>query len=148
MNTMRERDPWDRPPTTEQLAIARATAAQAQRDALSDVLGDALTCADAAARIGTTAASVRARIRRGELTAIKDAGRWHLPAWQFGTSGPLPGLPELIAAWPGTPLALSVWAMTPNADLRGGQALARALRAPEGPRGVLKLVAALSASAW
>lgn len=58
------------------------------------------------------------RAARG-LVALRRGREWRLPAWQFHEDSVLPGLDRLIAAYPGTPLALTTWATTPNADLDG-----------------------------
>lgn len=118
---------WGPAPTARQLAAAAAVAAHTHGAAVAGVLADALTCKEVACRLGITPATVRARIRRGELLAIKHARRWHLPGWQLDRQGALPGLVELIAAWPGTPLALATWATRHHVDL-GDRSPAELLR--------------------
>jgi hypothetical protein len=45
--------------------------------------------------------------------------RWWLPAWQFTSRGVLPGLEQVIGAWPGSRIALALWALEPAVDLSG-----------------------------
>lgn len=59
----------------------------------------------------------------------------------------MPALSELIDTYPGTPLALSVWAVTPSPDLDGNTP-ARELTRRGGPERVLEIAQALSAAAW
>ncbi len=47
-------------------------------------------------------------LRRGRVN--------HLPAWQFHEDRELPGLKQLIAAYPGGALSLTVWATSPSPD--------------------------------
>jgi len=69
------------------------------------------------------------------------------PAWQFMEDGTLPEVQQLIAAWPSTSLALSVWAVEPSVDLNG-QTPSQELRRRGGAPRVLELVEALRAAGW
>jgi hypothetical protein len=63
-----------------------------------------------------------------------------------GDDGTLPGLRDVIAAWPGSTLALTLWATTPAADL-DGQTPAQALAAQR-VDDVIELERELEVSGW
>lgn len=61
--------------------------------------GGAIGTAEAARRLGITPGAVRARIRRGQLLAIRSARRaWQLPCAQFDEDGTIEGLGAVLAA--------------------------------------------------
>jgi hypothetical protein len=138
---------WGPTPTAEQLASARKESQAAVEEAMSAALSGALTRAQAGRRLGISPQAVSKRLLAGKLVALRHGREKRLPIWQFHEDGVLPGLPELIAAWPGTALALTMWATSPSADLRG-QEPARALARRGGVKRVLAAVQALTASAW
>lgn len=93
---------------------ARAVAAQA-------VLRDsALTVPNAASVVGVDTSRIRHRLSAGRLAGWKDRGGWRLPAWQFTSSGVLPGLEAVLASVPEDqpPLVVAAFMTTPQADLR------------------------------
>lgn len=47
---------------------------------------------------GVSRQAVSLRVANRRLMAIEISGRSHFPGWQFGPTGPLTGLPEVIAA--------------------------------------------------
>jgi hypothetical protein len=138
---------WGPEPTPAQLAEARIVGDAAVAAALARVLDGALSTGQAAARLGVSPASFETRVRARQLLVLQSDAGWRCPAWQFGDDGSLPGVGELIAVWPGSPLALSMWATTPSADL-GGRTPADALTSQGGPRRVIELVEAIAAAAW
>ena len=138
---------WGDAPAARELAAARAVGDHARQAALADALEGALTREQASARLGITAQAVSERMKAGKLTAIRRGREWRFPAWQFGDDDALPGLPELTAAWPGTPLALSTWAVKPSPDL-GGRTPAQEMRRRDGVERVLDIVQSISEAAW
>lgn len=138
---------WGDAPTAAQLAAARKTGADARDAALARILVGALTREGTATRLGITAQAVSERRKAGKLTAIRRGREWRFPAWQFSDDDVLPGLPDLIASWPGTPVALSTWAVKPTPDL-DGHAPVEEMRRRGGTERVLDLVEAVSAAAW
>lgn len=117
------------PPADEVRAAAAANAVRLARER-AGVAADALSREGTAELLGISAQAVSNRIRRGELVAIREGRRWLLPAWQFDPDSADPvlsGVGELLSAWPGGPVALSRWAITPSRDL-DGRAPAVALR--------------------
>jgi hypothetical protein len=146
-----EREPlaaaWGSEPSDEELADARCVGEGAEQAALDDALDGALTREMAANRIGVTPQAVSERRKAGKLVGLRRGREWRFPAWQFADDGTLPALDELIDAWPGTPLALSTWAVTPSPDL-DGRTPAQALAVRGGVERVLDLARALAASAW
>ncbi|MGO9792699.1 MAG: wax ester/triacylglycerol synthase domain-containing protein [Solirubrobacteraceae bacterium] len=108
-----------RAPSAQQLVAAGEVGEQARRAAMADVLADALTREQAAERLGITAQAVSDQRKNGRLVVLRRDREWRLPRWQFGDDGALPGLPAVIAAWPGTSLALTVWAIKASPDLAG-----------------------------
>jgi hypothetical protein len=138
---------WGPEPTAEQLARARRVAQRAQQDELAIVLADALTREQVARLLGVSAQAVSKRHAAGTLSALARGRELRFPAWQFHEGAALPGLAELLAAYPGGALALSTWASTPNPDLDGltpAQALARR----DGVERVLAAIESISAAAW
>jgi hypothetical protein len=138
---------WGPDPSDEEIAAARIVGVRAETDALADALDGALTREQAATRLGVSSQAVSERRKTGKLTALERGREWRFPAWQFYEAGTLPGLSELIAAWPGSSLSLSRWATTASADL-DGRAPAQELRRRGGPERVLASVEAISAAAW
>jgi excisionase family DNA binding protein len=138
---------WGPAPSAPDLAGARWFGPLTVRKALDAALHGALTRDQAAERIGVTPQAISERLKRGKLTALRRGREWRFPAWQFADDGTLPELPKLIAMWPSTPLALSSWAITPNADL-DGRSPAEELTRRGGTRRVLELVDAVRAAGW
>lgn len=69
------------------------------RETLLAVEGPALTAEEAASALGITRQGVDKRRRAGRLLAVTIGRRGYLyPAWQFTSSGVLPGLEEVLAA--------------------------------------------------
>lgn len=110
-------------------------------------LDGALTREEVAERLGISPPAVSGRLRDRRLVALQPDRIWMFPAWQFDEDGSLRGLADLIATYPGTALALSIWATTPNPDLDGQQP-ADLLRSPKGTDRVLRAVLALTPAAW
>ncbi|MQA07501.1 MAG: DNA-binding protein [Pseudonocardiaceae bacterium] len=95
--------------------------ARAKTVAEQAVLRDsALTVADAARTLGVDSSRIRHRLADGRLIGWKDRGGWRLPAWQFTSSGVLPGLEAVLAALPDDqpPLVVAGFMTTPQDDLR------------------------------
>jgi hypothetical protein len=138
---------WGPAPTDAELAAARESARAAVDGALASALGDALNRDEAARQLGITPQAVSKRHAAGALVALTRGRERRFPAWQFHEGAVLPGLRELIAAYPGTPLALTVWATSPAADL-DGNAPAEVLARPGGVPRVVEAAHALTAAAW
>ncbi|RZS43289.1 hypothetical protein EV193_102268 [Herbihabitans rhizosphaerae] len=95
--------------------------ARARTVAAQTVLRDsALTVLDAARKLGVDDSRIRHRLAAGRLVGWKDRGGWRLPAWQFTSSGVLPGLETVLAAVPDDqpPLVVAAFVTTPQEDLR------------------------------
>jgi hypothetical protein len=109
--------------------------------------GRALTVGQAAERLAVGAETIAERLAARELVAIPDDGQPRLAAWQFTAAVTLPGLAQVIAAWPGSWLSLSLFAVRPWPDL-AGRTPAQDLACGGGLRRVLELLEAISPSAW
>jgi hypothetical protein len=134
-------------PTDEEVIAARRAGQAAVNEALGVALADALSREEAAERLGISPQAVSKRLAAGALVALsRGRARW-LPAWQFHDDGVLPGLSDLIAAYPGTALSLTSWATSPSADL-GGATPAEAMARRGGPERVVAAAHALTADAW
>jgi hypothetical protein len=142
-----EESPWGPSPSADRLAGALAEEERARRRALDAVLSSALTRDDVAGRLGISPQAVSERLKARTLTAVRRGRGWRFPSWQFSDDATLPGLRALIAAWPGSPLALSTWAVAPHPDLEG-RTPAQELARPEGVAAVLELVQAVRAAGW
>ncbi|MGH3666492.1 MAG: helix-turn-helix domain-containing protein, partial [Egibacteraceae bacterium] len=124
MSRVRRLDPalWGPAPDADEVrAAAAANAVRLARERVG-VAADALSREDVAELLGVSSQAVSNRIRAGQLVAIRAGRRWLLPVWQFdpGSTDPvLPGVTDLLAGWPGSPVALSRWATTPSRDLDG-----------------------------
>ena len=138
---------WGAAPTKQDLAQARRVKQRAQDEALVAVLADAHSRAQAAALLGISPQAVSKRHAAGALVALPRGRELYFPSWQFADGAALPGLTEVIAAYPGSPLALSSWATTSNIDLDRATP-AQLLARRGGVERVLEAIEALSAAAW
>ena len=138
---------WGPRPSPVEVATARAAGEAARRAALASVLDGALSRDQAAGRLGVSAQAVSERLKARTLTAVRRGREWRFPAWQFADDAALPGLRQIITAWPGTPLALSTWATKPSPDLRG-HSPAEELARRDGTARVLELLDAIGAAGW
>jgi hypothetical protein len=114
--------PWGPPPTQDQLADAVLTNTRKSFAARRDVEGDSLSRSAVAAALGTSATAVTDRLEARKLVGLKRGREWLIPSWQLhadSKDGVLPGLAELIAAFPGGPVSLSAWVKKPAVDLDG-----------------------------
>lgn len=117
-----DRARWGAAPNADEIRAASAANAIRLARERAAVAAEALNRDDVANLLGISSQAVSNRIRQGRLVAIRAGRRWLLPTWQFepGFADPvLPGISDLLAAWAGSPVALSRWATTPSADLDG-----------------------------
>lgn len=138
---------WGAPPSASALAQARRVRQRAQDEALVGVLADAHSRAQAAALLGISPQAVSKRHAAGRLVALSRGRELYFPAWQFADGAALPGLAAVLAAYPGSPLALSTWAVASNPDLDRATP-AQMLARRGGVERVLETLEALSAAAW
>jgi excisionase family DNA binding protein len=76
----------------------------------------------AAELLGISPQRVTDKLESRRLVGIKVGREWRLPRWQFdpdNTSGALPDLDVLQAAFPGGPVSLSRWIMRPHPEFTG-----------------------------
>jgi hypothetical protein len=76
----------------------------------------------AARRLGVSPQAVSDMLDRGDLIGLKHGREWRLPEWQFDADSPrglVPGLREVVAAFPASVVALSRWIERENPDLQG-----------------------------
>lgn len=138
---------WGSPPTDRELADARGAAHTTLESAMHDALSGALTREQAARRLGITPQAVSKRVASGGLVALRRGRVSRLPAWQFYEEGVLPGLKQVIVAYPGGALSLTHWATSPSSDLDDvtpAQTLARR----GGLERVLDSLQVLTPAAW
>lgn len=138
---------WGRAPSDQELALARRTSYATLEDALRNALSDSLTREQAATRLGITPQAISKRVASGGLIALRRGRTSRLPAWQFYEDRTLPGLKQLIAAYPGGTLSLTIWATSPTPDLDGSTP-AQALARRDGVSRVLEPALALTPAAW
>lgn len=130
------------------IGAARLDGEATVEQALEQALRGALTRDQAAERLGISPQAVSKRRAARHLVALRRGREWRLPTWQFHEDGVLPGLHLLITAYPGTPLALTTWTTTPNADL-DGHTPAEAMLTARGVEWVLSdAVRPLTPAAW
>jgi hypothetical protein len=138
---------WGNAPTVQELAHARQISYAALQDEMHAAFADALTREQAAARLSVTPQAVSKRVASRAMVALRRGRISMLPAWQFYEDGTLPGLKQLIDAYPGGPLSLTVWATSPSPDLAGATP-AHALTRRDGVSRVLETASALGPAAW
>lgn len=138
---------WGAAPLADSVASARRTSERRRDEELARALDGALTREEAGKRLGVTPQAVSDRLRARRLVGLRRGREWRFPSWQFGDDGALPGIEKVIAAWPGTPLALSTWAVTPSVDL-DGRSPAEVLGRGGPLEPVLDLIHSLAAAAW
>jgi hypothetical protein len=110
---------------------------------------DSLSREDAAELLGIAAQSVTSKLVSGKLVGIKLGREWRLPRWQFdpdNTSGVLPDLDVLQAAFPGGPVSLSNWIAQAQPDLGGRTPRDEMIIHGSAP--VIKVARALTAAGW
>jgi len=83
------------------------------------LIGTSLTGEQAAARLGINVSTVRGRISRKALNAIRVGRRNRLPLWQFAAEGVLPHLRAVLTALPVDlhPLEVEAFFALPAAEL-------------------------------
>jgi hypothetical protein len=108
---------WGGTPTDRQLADASRASYTTLTGAMREALSDALTRDQAAERLGITPQAVSKRVASGGLVALRRGRVNRLPAWQFYEDTVLPGLKQVISAYPGGALSLTIWATSPSPDL-------------------------------
>ena len=97
--------------------------------------------------LGISPQAVSKRHATGALVALPRGRELYFPAWQFADGAAVPGLADVIAAYPGSPLALSTWATAPNPDLDRATP-AQMLTRRGGVERVLEALESISSAAW
>jgi hypothetical protein len=86
----------------------------------AQLLADALSVKDTAARLSVSEGRVRQRLGDSSLYGVHTKQGWRLPPFQFGPNGkPLPGLERVLRALPHKlhPLSIEGFFTRPNTDL-------------------------------
>lgn len=138
---------WGSPPTEQGLALAKRSSYTTLAGAVHEALLDTLSREQAAAQLGITPQAVSKRVASGGLVTLRRGRVNRLPAWQFYEDTVLPGLKQVIAAYPGGALSLTVWATSPSSDLDGATPAQTLSRRGDLAR-VLELARALTSDAW
>ena len=83
------------------------------------LLQGALTVKAAAARLHVSESRIRQRLAARSLIGVERAGTWQLPAFQFTEDADLPGLAEVLPAFPDDvhPAAVFLFLDAPSPDL-------------------------------
>lgn len=134
------------PVTAAEAVVADLTDQFAQRRELA---ANSFTREAAADLLGISAQSVTDRLESGKLVGIKMGREWRLPRWQFdadNTTGALPDLDVLQAAFPGGPVSLSRWIMRPHPEFGGRTPREEAIA--NGSRSVIDVARNLTAAGW
>ena len=103
----------------------------------------------AAELLGISPQSVTDKLESRKLVGIKVGREWRLPRWQFdpdNTTGTLPELNVLQAAFPGGPVSLSRWMMRPNPEFDGRTPREETIA--NGSASVIKVARNLTAAGW
>lgn len=117
--------------------VVQATVAHAE------VIVTALTTMEAAVRLGISRERVWQRLKSGSLFGVQTTSGWRLPAFQFTSTGELPGWGEVAKALPEdlSPVELKAWLEMPHSDL-GGVSPQAWLLAGGAPKMLLPLLSA------
>ncbi|MEB3982490.1 helix-turn-helix domain-containing protein [Mycobacterium sp. 663a-19] len=110
---------------------------------------DSISREEAAELLGIAAQSVTSKLVSGKLIGIKVGREWRLPRWQFdpdNTSGVLPDLDALQAAFPGGPVGLSNWITRAQPDFDGRTPREEMIIHGSAP--VITAARALTAAGW
>lgn len=100
------------PPLSQRASTAAVRAVSALRN-------DALTVAEAAARLHVSPGRVRQRLAAGTLAGFRTTDGWRLPEVLFADDGELPGLAAVLPALPADvhPVALAAFLTRDHPDL-------------------------------
>ena len=103
------------PVSEEDVAVVQARAASA----FQELRDSSLTVDEAAVRLGVNPSRIRQRLAARSLYGLKDGNTWLLPAFQFVSSGLVPGVGVVVRTMPPDigPLAAARWFTSPNPDL-------------------------------
>jgi len=103
------------PVSEEEVAVVQVRAASA----FQELRASSLTVDEAAARLGVNTSRIRQRLAARSLYGLKDGNTWLLPAFQFASSGLVPGVGVVVRKMPPDIGALAAvrWFTTPNPDL-------------------------------
>jgi hypothetical protein len=138
---------WGRAPTDQELARTTPTSHATLAGAIREALSDTLSRDEAAERLGIPPQAVSKRLASGGLVALHRGRVNRLPAWQFYEDTVLPGLKQVISAYPGGALSLTRWATSPSPDL-DGVTPAQTLTRRGGLSRVLEAARVLTPAAW
>lgn len=126
---------WGAAPTETEVADARRSAQRESEARLALVRAGSVPIEEAARRADVTVDALAAAVAAGQLLTVPAAdGTRIIPTWQLAASGTaavegpaLAGVSHVARAFPGSTVALTLWAGRPSADLAGrtpAQALA------------------------
>lgn len=99
-----------------------ARVAARRSESAAALMAQSVTLADAARRTGSSQRYLQRLVRQGDALAFEAEGLLRLPVWQLqgnGVSPVVPGLRDLLNAFPGGLAALHRWALQPHVDLHG-----------------------------
>jgi hypothetical protein len=85
-----------------------------------DLLRDTISSARAAEILGVSAQTVRNRMQRGKILAVRERGDYRFPIWQFDTGGEdgvIRGLPRALNELELPPISKLRWLTHPNPSL-------------------------------
>lgn len=131
-------------PTKEAFAEAVAWNVSTGMERRRNLIEHSLSRDAAARRLGVSPQAVSDMLDRNDLIGLKQGREWRLPEWQFDADsarGLLPGLREVVEAFPASVVALSRWIERENPDLQGSSP--RAALQNGDAADVLRLVRAL-----
>jgi hypothetical protein len=132
--------------TAAEAVVADLTDQFAQR---RDLAANSISREAAAKLLSISPQSVTDKLDSRKLVGIKMGREWRLPRWQFdpdNTTGVLPDLDLLQAAFPGGPVSLSRWIMRPHPEFDGRTPREEAVA--HGSASVIKVARALTAAGW
>ncbi|MGH9064802.1 MAG: helix-turn-helix domain-containing protein [Acidimicrobiales bacterium] len=144
---------WGPAPTPAEVGVAAAKSATALARERAEVCSESLSRIEAARALGVSSQAVSQMLTAERLVGLRQGREWRFPTWQFSSRsdrdagrGMLPGLAELVEAFPAGPVALSRWVVTPSSDLDG--ASPRELLSRGGVEAVVSLARSLTAAGW
>lgn len=114
-----EEELWGPAPSDEEFEAAQQRASRRVQEMRTAVMEDALSVEAAAQQLSLTPQELRTMGDRGKLAVVGVPPDERVPSWQLRDGGLLAGLERLVAAFPGGPTWMSVWAVTPVPELNG-----------------------------
>lgn len=115
-------DVWGPEPTSEAVLSGLRHQVRLDFERRRAIGSGSLSRSEIAELLGKSPQAVTGDLEAGRLIGIRDGRHWLIPGWQMAAdtpSGVVPGLAELVRAFPAGPVALTEWVLRATPDLDG-----------------------------